>query len=123
MVVPKHWTLLLVLCALKLSSILLFLVISAEIWLCGCHLSKASNPMDAQSPVVCACIVRALECRKTFDGPVTGAGHVLKTSLSEFSGQQTFGLVVVVLDWVSHNTVKINSAIGSYKQKLNKEQT
>lgn len=42
MAVPKHWTLLLALCALKQSSILLFLVISAEIWVCRCHLSKAS---------------------------------------------------------------------------------
>lgn len=42
MVVPKHWTLLLALCALKQSSILLSLVLSVEIRACGCHLSKAS---------------------------------------------------------------------------------
>ncbi len=46
MVGPNHWTLLLALGALKRSSILLFLVISAEIWVCGYYLSKASIVED-----------------------------------------------------------------------------
>lgn len=119
MVVPKHWTLLLTLCAIELNCFIL----SHQHWDLGLWMPSVQsqrssrwncNTMHAQSPTVYACTVRALECvwlecsnqGKPFDGPVTGVGHALKASLSEFSGQQTFGLVAVVLGWVSHNTVK-----------------
>lgn len=88
---------------------------SQQSWRLNC------NPMHAQSPVVCACIVRALECdwlecRKTF---IMDLWQVLGMCSQSSVVSSPLGLWLSSMTGWATILSKINSAVVSYSQRNN----